>query len=60
MTSRKGHKLLVRVVEASDLPRGDIVSSDPYVKVKVGGLFHHYKKTKVLTVRYLYPMICDY
>ena len=52
------HKLLVRVIEAYDLPRGDVLSkSDPFVSVKVKGFFHRKRKTPYIAVPI--PVTCQ-
>ena len=54
-TSKHSHKLLVRVIEARDLPRADILSkSDPFVKLKVTG-WHRSRKTSYQSVSFYLP-----
>ena len=50
--TKHSHKLLVRVIEARDLPRADILSkSDPFVKLKVTG-WHRARKTSYQSVNF--------
>lgn len=45
-SSAHSHKLLVKLLEAYDLPRKDVVTgSDPLVKLKVAGLHRSRKST---------------
>jgi hypothetical protein len=44
------NKLYVKIIEAQGLKRGDLISSDPFCKVKLKGA-HMTHKTQVIKVR---------
>jgi len=44
----KGNKLTIKIVEATSLRAGDLLSADPLVKLKIKGKFRRSKKTKII------------
>jgi hypothetical protein len=47
----RSNTLLVRVIEASDLPKADPQSTgDPYLSAKVKGLLHRTRRTPAVAV----------